>query len=293
LLSIAQAIERHGEPTKVVVSDTSPESELDATGRLVRGLPVRSSLLQLHYYSCLNWGLFIAHVLAQSTQIEKDAFAYLIPADGHWGADRNKLSLLAVRHGGSAATYLHLDDDILLPRVDDNANHGCGEGTGDVLGLFEERFRIAAKSGKVGYASGVAGTPDGFVSHGRNRGLSKHQVALTAPQRKVLSLGLGPGRIAGFACLQEPYRPYGLDEDICHGRAFGKQPYLTDDMMDGVCSLYVQHFGKEGVRREAKRCYEYGAIPPRIRQGWRYLVERVAHGETEGKGTGPCGSGWC
>lgn len=281
LLSVAQQAILHKHRVEIVVSDSSGKNYADKNKSAVENLSKRFRNIPIHYYPLENSNP-IDEVLAQASSKEKKAFEGLVPADGHWGANRNRLALLGVFHGGENAVYLHLDDDTPLLKLGE-PDWKVEKSKDDIIGDFLKGLEKAHKHGKKGFAGWITGVPGGIVSFEENYSrewLDKYRKMPTLMQ-KLFNIraytsgayGYGPGRILSYRGMQLPYAPYGGNEDDLHSRmlgglAFNYHPFET--------SARVVHLGWSGFSPTKKIESAKSDRVKQYQKVWSSLVRRMA-----------------
>ncbi|OIO22799.1 hypothetical protein AUJ65_05240 [Candidatus Micrarchaeota archaeon CG1_02_51_15] len=141
----------------------------------------------------------------------------LVPKDGHYGTNRNQLSLLAAYHGGTNAAYLHLDDDTTLKRITrkDSGRVKLIDHKRDLLKDMLSALRTAEIHGYPGISLGIIGVPDAGVS-ADTANAERLVDALKNPKVTDLGHPFAYGRITNIRALEHPYEPYGLNSDQAH-----------------------------------------------------------------------------
>ncbi len=269
LSSVIEQAERFGHDVKVVVSDNSPASR-EENERVVEGIlaahPAFRKTVFYHYFSDRTP---IERFLVEGEVEEKNAFASLAPQNGHYGASRNRLAVLAMAHAGTNArktVFLHLDDDTpLLKGTKSDDGIKLEPHPSDLLGLFLKEHENAIKLGYEGYSSPFVGFPDGTVS-GPEEQARKPPDFVRTP-----GIGIGQGRTLSFFGMLKPYRPFGKNEDT------KLRPTLLRDFRPYAPTLIV-HIGKAGVAVKEKLSEMLVAKNEAVEthaKGWKSLLWRA------------------
>ncbi len=279
--SVLEQARRHHRMIHLIISDQSDAAHEERNRRCVQKLLKKFPEFQqvIHYYPASENAL-IQQLLSQSTESERKAYAAFVPSDGHYGANRNRLALLALLHARTAnprrAIFLHLDDDTPLLSIPRNPNASEPPYQGklmrnsrNVLGTFIARHRQALKNEMDGYASPMLGLPDAAVS----RGVNVHTTLRNALRWAVSSpgIGFGWGRTLSFSPMCVPYRPYGTDEDAYHSNE-----YLLQTDFDNPPLLI--HLGMSGQRPNARE-EKYNQLNKHAlahTESWKKLARRAA-----------------
>ncbi len=286
LKSVANQATKYGHDVEVVVSDTS--NRRDARKRpyslvnekILRAIQKAYPKLKFHYYGP-TLPLPIIQLLDPAGVEELHAYSALVPRDGHWGAHRNRLSLLAAYHGGRRAAYLHLDDDTPLLVYE----RGIRENPRDVIRDFLDALKYALKQKKPAASAAIYGVADEFVSK-RHRGIGvadrKWRTRLAQALKRIPKFLLqtrssghrsAPGRIASYRALLQPYVPYGKNSDVRHCKdVFPIGGYAS---AEEACVLHVGISGPsfpDDLRKKARG----RALVLRKKKIWASLVDRIA-----------------
>lgn len=208
LKSVCEQASEHRHEIEIVVSDTSVK-KAGANARIAKKLG-KTFGIPIHYYRPGRVEI-IESALKRGSEEERHAFSQLVPADGHWGAARNRLTLLAARHGGKNSLYLHLDDDMPLYKLDEKRR--IVKNPEDVIGNFLSTYENAKRAGCVLVAGSIVGVSDSTVS-GSLSSIVKKVLAkeIIHPVRSSVY----SARLAEFDATIPPYQPYGRNSDITH-----------------------------------------------------------------------------
>ncbi len=236
LHSVAEQAARFGHDVEIVVSDLSDGEIAQKNERLIEKLCARFPSVPIHHYP--QGATPIDKALEGASQPEIDAFENLTPTDGRWGANRNRLALLAAYHGGKNAAYLHLDDDTPLLHLDTGITlkrvlkatkrlaslkkpyfqRGIAEKSGaDVIGQFLKGLAKARQRGYNGFAGRIKGVPSGQTSVRLRKRTGTLRTYLEHPEFYKGSHG-GPGRILSFQGISKPYEPRCTGETQDHNK---------------------------------------------------------------------------
>lgn len=232
--SVLEQARDHGHKNvEVVVSDQSNPENTQTNIRLMEKLRRQFPGAKLHYYAP-GEAKPIAELKAKATEKGRKAMEKLMPEDGHYGGHRNRLTLLALYHGGPAAAYLHLDDDSPIGKIEQveysiKGTTPSGRPTllvrpktlykktqADVLGRFMKAYSALRAKGGAGVSFASAGIPDAALSLG---GRIPKPGELTWQEPEVARVDghtMGPGRLLCAEAASFPYLPYLPHEDIFH-----------------------------------------------------------------------------
>ncbi|MEW5954954.1 MAG: glycosyltransferase family A protein [Candidatus Micrarchaeota archaeon] len=259
---------------QVVVSDpVSMRENAEKNARLLGRLQQQFPETPVHYYGP-GQPEPIRKLLADATRAEKKAFGELVPKDGHYGAHRNRLTLLAVYHGGRDAAYLHLDDDTPIALI--NKEKGIlRKHPKDALDLFLQGYREAVAAGAPGFYGDVEGVKDSLTSSAEPSDLKSQ---LKRAEFVRVTCG-GPGRVLSARALMVPYIPYGINEDFEH--TWRLQAELEAEMYEkSEFSPLLAHIGVTGPRllpsREHPSPYAtlyHSSLP--LKKHWPSLVNKM------------------
>ena len=273
ILSVARQAMEHGHDLEIVISDLSHRPEIKRNSRTIVSLKTKlGDRVPIHYYPAKR-NSEIDRLLSGATEDEQEAFRQLVPEDGFWGANRNRLALLSAYHGGPNAVYLHLDDDTPLLALKNTPREATIKKLGrDEISLFLAGLGRALARGNKGYASVIRGVVAGVVSGG------------SGPQkvpnlRRQLLKGVrtyggefkgGAGRILSFDAMKWPYHPYELGETNLQQDRFGKLDY---DAPNSDGAPQVLHIGAAGWAPSGKGKLVF---PEELMDTWAGLVEKMA-----------------
>ncbi|GEM_PF-3299172 len=295
MASVAEQGQKFGHDVEIVISDTSKGKEPESN-RLYAELnedaveKVRTHYLgvPVHYYPP-RMPNPIAKLLNKTSSAERNAYASLVPKDGHWGAHRNRLALLAAYHGSESAAYLHLDDDTPILKIKPGSywkghdwltgnTNFLAEPKGDIIASFLRGLEKSSSEGKAGFGGWIVGVHDGLVSGG-NASLMTKQNRLNFfdhPSKYDAGRGYGPGRILQFEAMKTPYPPYNRSSDFHHSNKIGglsSQPYSEQDD-----APIVAHIGTVGEYHEELAPVSRLATRKKdeaLYAQWKKLVERM------------------
>lgn len=168
---------------------------------------------------------------------------------GHRGSERNALALCAVRHGGTKAVYLHLDDHARLP-------HGRDE-----LGLFMRQWRQMAL-GEHGYQAPVIHAE----THSHD-----YRTVTSGPHRPE-NVGMS-GRLYSFGGMTAPFPSTGRNSSELHGMKIKFRKRTA-----GPLNPLVLSTGRHNQEHLEGSVPDPAFIPPDIHHedSWRALVRIVA-----------------
>ena len=216
-----------------------------------------------------------------------------MPGRGDYGANRNRLVLLAAYHAGTdleSSAFLHLDDDTPLLGLkgfeltpEGNVSSGKLEKNPvDVLTRFLEGLEACERAGKAGYAGVLLGVHDSAVSEPvisvfsaripRHDGSLRLKPLLKKPRVFYAGCGLGPARMLSFKAFSHPYQPTGRNEDCVHGNAFGNYAHPTWSTV--AEHAQVLHVGFKGAPGPDYSCAS--EMKPSLVVAWQGLVGRMA-----------------
>lgn len=288
LKSILEQARDHGhlKNLAVVVSDQSGEEGVKANRKVVARFNKKYGN-KIHYFPPGSVAR-VARVLQSAPQEEQAAFERLVPEDGHWGAHRNRLSLLGALVAGRKfgleralqAVYLHLDDDTPLLRLRApvaNSSSKIVSSDGrltripeDVLGFFVDGFEQARSRSRSGFCHGFYGVFDAHVSQ-NGTPFSSLRGKLRTPGAVFRHGGSGPGRALDFNAFSYPYHPHGSDEDFLHSSKV--RPAHSEYRR---FENFVTHIGFKGARPEVGRHDYYRRLSPDRVAAWKSLAFRMA-----------------
>ncbi|NYZ75447.1 glycosyltransferase family 2 protein [Candidatus Micrarchaeota archaeon] len=250
--SVLEQAQKFGHKMEVVVSDSlSKEENVKRVKASVESLQKQFPNTPIHYYGP-GQPEPIKKLLASASASEKKAYEELVPKHGHYGAHRNRLSLLAIYHGGPNAAYLHLDDDTPLARVVERGNQGfLSKYSQDVFRSLLDGFNSARKNGFAGISISIMGVSDGAVSgYWDEPEASSLKSMLRKDVRHLAGHRMGPGRLTSADAAAVPYLPYGRNEDPAHAMLVSK---LIDPHMAGLPyavrgteGIWLTHIGTKG-----------------------------------------------
>ena len=275
--SVCEQAARFGHRVEIVVSDQSDVKNSVANEQFVKKLEARYAV-PIRIYHKVNNGV-IKRILEGASEDERKAFETLVPKDGHYGAQRNRLALLGAYHGGENAPFLHLADDTPMLKVTESGSVKRHEN--DVFSAYLAAFEHAKILGKPGFSARVFGVPDGALSSGRARkpaDLKRELVRRKASVKDALPSGhsMAHGRMLDFEAMTEPYHPRGKNSDFHHTDLVYANAiirgYYSDNRAPGL--LHVGITGKRPIR--GLFSFYPVKIKPRIREGWLELTSRAA-----------------
>lgn len=269
VLSAARQAERHEHDVEIVVSDLSGEAHSRRNAQTIESLRKRIST-PLHYYPKKE-NSKIMEALREATRQEKNAFRVLAPQNGFWGANRNRLALLAVYHGGENAVYLHLDDDSPLLSLEEETST-IQPNRRDEIRLFLEGLGRAKNFGRQGYAGVIKGVEAAIVSAGG--GPQKPPNLREQLMRKTRTYGGsfkgGAGRIFSFDAMTWAYHPFERGEANFQQDRYSELHWDAPSR-DGV--PVVLHIGASGWTPEGtEKEVDLGTLAG----PWASLVKRMA-----------------
>lgn len=287
--SVLQQARLYRHDLQIVVSDQSDARQAEHNEKMMRKLQEKYGL-PVHYYPPGNLPQLEA-LLKRATPEEKSAFNELVPEDGHWGAHRNRLTLLAAMYGGQRAAYLHLDDDTpimqttFLPTSENReyAKHALKPNLfEDVLERFLESYAQARRKRAPGIYCPFKGVEDASTSHqtpkilsyGRSYRRAKLALSLAQPFSSIFQRGYGSGRVLSFRATAAHYKPRGRNEDLEHTwmveRTFGR------DLCKGSV-MKIMHIGLKGSEPPAFSPELDQAKPPQEpARAWTSLARKAA-----------------
>ena len=281
--SVLEQANRFGHKLEVVVSDpvSKPENVKRVQARL-ESLRKQFPNSPIHYYGP-GQPEPIRKLLAKASTSERKAFKKLVPENGHYGAHRNRLSLLGVYHGGPDAAYLHLDDDTPLLKV---VRSGIlSKHSKNVFRSLLDEFRSVRREGFAGISMSLVGVSDTAVS-GRWNESEAPSLKSHLQQMEYHNEGhrMAPGRFTSAQAAAVPYLPYGENEDMAHSSLVSKLvaprqlfPYAAR----GVGGVSLAHIGVKGpsltrAERKIRRQNFFKNESPELKN-WISLGKKMMH----------------
>jgi len=250
--SVLEQAKRFGHRVEVVVSDPKSKPEnVERSQSNLASLQKQFPDSPIHYYGP-GQPEPIKKLLANATRGEQNAFKKLVPEKGHYGAHRNRLSLLAVYHGGPNAAYLHLDDDTPLAKVVRHGNKSLlSRYPRDVFRSLLDGFNSVKENGFAGISIPLAGVSDAAVSGFWNESEAPPLNSMLQPRMQLnAGHGSGAGRLTSASAAAVPYLPYDLNEDLAHSVLVSR--LLTTAAMwhpyseRGTGGISLAHIGVKG-----------------------------------------------
>lgn len=182
--SVVQQAERFNHHVEIIISDTSTETNektseanSETNARLMKKISERvreNPKVKIHYYGPGTPEPIRKLIKEEATPKERESYQAHVPANGNYGAHRNRLELLTAYHAGKEPekhAYLHLDDDTPLWVSDSEGK--VKPNPKDALGAFLKSYRKAVAGGRRGASADIFGLSDGWVSGYKDIGQSK------------------------------------------------------------------------------------------------------------------------
>lgn len=269
--SVLEQAKRWNHNVEVVISDQSRKDIFNRNKKRMKMLSEEFGI-KVHHYKYRE-ATPVHRLLEISPEKEREAFMDLVPENGHYGAHRNFLALLAVYHGGPRAYYLHLDDDTALMDVtEDGRLKKCEH---DVIGSFVKELDNALKEKYIAVIGSYKGVREGVVSYYREKISSVRQAFAIEPNRTEPAIGFA--RMLSFDAMTKGYLPYRPNEDVDHNVYLG---------IKRVDEPFVVHFGVKGVNPIRKRDPSFrtrlkwlkkNVKKEQHREIWKRLVIKMAY----------------
>ena len=280
--SVLEQAKRFGhKDVEIVVSDVSESKNAKQNEKFVERLRARFPNTPVHYYGP-GEPEAIKRLLEKATDEERRAYEKLAPADGHYGAHRNRLALLGVYHGGENAAYLHLDDD--TPLLDADKEGRVAKKPGDALGAFRKGLETALDKDKLGFSGAISGVEDARVSFHRSIEPGSLRKILSKPSL-LKPIVFAPGRVLEERAMRVPYGPYGVNEDSSHyervARRYNRLVLVGNAYASSAApETMILHIGVAGPVPKDRNIMHSLMVAQALADGyaapWERLVNRMA-----------------
>ncbi|OIO22740.1 hypothetical protein AUJ65_05530 [Candidatus Micrarchaeota archaeon CG1_02_51_15] len=271
LRSVVEQAKRFGhENVEVVVSDQSYPANAARNRKKITRL-ANTYGTPIHYYNYNERPEFLKELLQNASENERNAYEQLTPNDGHYGAQRNFLALMAVRHGGQNALYLHLDDDTPIAAANER---------GKIKKLEEDAFKRVFKEvdtiPKGTRTPGIWFNRTGLVDSANSMTRFNQSLREGLMSPKTSKGVISPGRLLFPEYMQVPYFPKGVNSDLDHNECIRLRYVNTPG------APLLLHIGMKGPR-PSQEGIRFRYLPEQIVDAWKSLVKKSMHGSTASK----------